>query len=124
MVYGFFSPSSDLIDIQVALEDSVMDSFVFALTYSMEGREMIKDLKDIKELTKSNKVESLNNQFLVHSEFKGNTYFKFIFNNYSNLFDEDATSTILKDTVKATLNKYKEFIRLIYITDQSIQSTR
>lgn len=71
MIYGFFSPSSDLVDIQVALDESQMDSFVFALTYSLEGREMIKDLRDIKELTKNNKVEGLNNQFIVNSEFRG-----------------------------------------------------
>lgn len=106
MLYGFFSPSSDLVDIQVALNDSCMDSFVFALTYSMEGREMIKELKDITTLTKNNKVEGLNNQFVVHSEFR------------------DATSILLRDTVKSTLNKHKDLMRLIYITDQSIQNTR
>lgn len=106
LIYGFFSPSSDLVDIQVALDESQMDSFVFALTYSLEGREMIKDLRDIKELTKNNKVEGLNNQFIVNSEFR------------------DATSSILRDTVKSTLNKFKDYVRLIYITDQSIQSTR
>lgn len=70
-MYSFYNPTSDLVDIQVAMNDTSMESFVFALAYTIEGRTIMKEMKDVNALAKPTKIEKLSELFVVFSESRG-----------------------------------------------------
>lgn len=105
----FWAPARDLVDIRVAMNDDALDSVVFALTKNREAREVQKEFADISSYTKSVKIA----QETPKSDATLDTDIWTAFAEAKEL-----TTLVLDSATRATLNKYKDAVRLVHITDQ------
>lgn len=105
----FWSPARDLLDIQVAMNDDALDTIVFALTKNRDAREVSKDFADLALYTKSVKIaqEAPKTDASLDSDV------------WTVLAEaKELTPLVLDQATRATLNKYKDVVRLVHISDQ------
>lgn len=105
----FWSPARDLLDIQIAMNDDALDTIVFALTKNREAREVQKEFSDISSYTKSVKIPQ-------ETPKSDSTLDADMWTAYAEA--KELTNAILDAPTRATLNKYKDAVRLVHITDQ------
>lgn len=105
----FWSPARDLVDIQVAMNDDALDSIVFALTKNRDAREVAKDFADLALYTKSVKIPQDGPK--SDATLDGDVWTALA-------ESKEITTLVLDSATRATLNKFKDSVRLVHVTDQ------
>lgn len=110
LLYGtFWAPTKDLIDIQIAMNNDTLDSVIFGLAKNRDARDLLKEFPDLQHYTKTLKIPQ--------DVSKGDD---------ANLSTDVWTAygetkqvlPILDAPSRVAINKLKEYVRLIHITDQ------
>lgn len=105
----FWAPARDMLDIQVAMNDDALEPIVFALVKNRDARDVAKEFSDIGAYTKSVKLAQDTNN-------KDATLDTGVWTALAE--SKEITNLVLDAATRATLNKYKDHVRLIHITDQ------
>ena len=104
-----WAPNPDTLDIQVAMNEDAMDSIVFALTKNRDARALTKEFPDLTAYTKSVKIpqEAPKTEATMDS------------NLWTAMAESKDVFGILFDhATRVTLNRYKEQIRFVHVTDK------
>jgi hypothetical protein len=98
-----------MLDIQVALNNETIDTLVFALCKNRDARSISKDFADLSSYTKTYKIP----QETPKTEANLDSEVWTAMGEAKELF-----SSILDQATRTTLNRHKDAVRLIHVTDQ------
>lgn len=105
----FWTPGRDLVDIQIAMNEEALDTIVFALSKNRDARDITKSFPDLSAYTKSVKIpqEQPKTESTLDSAV------------WTAMAETKEIVPLLFDaSTKTILNRYKEQVRLVHITDQ------
>jgi hypothetical protein len=105
----FWAPNRDVLDIQIAMNDEALDSIVFALAKNRDARTVSKEFPDLTAYTKSVKIPQ-----------EGTKSEATLDNDVWTAFAEakEVVGLLFDHPTRVTLNRYKDQIRFIHITDK------
>jgi len=105
----FWTSGRDLVDIQIAMNEDALDTIVFALAKNRDARDITKAFPDLSGFTKSVKIpqESPKTEATLDSAV------------WTAMAEAKEIVPLLFDaSTRTILNRYKDQVRLVHITDQ------